>query len=51
MKYEVKRTDEEIKKIFDEVIETMKHKDPDYPGLSYKQGFKEGIEWVLGLRE
>jgi hypothetical protein len=44
-RYEVKRTVEEIDDLLNAVIED---EGPRFPGMTFEQGLKDGIDWVTG---
>lgn len=44
----IERTDQEIYDLLDECSEAENNGNSQYPGMSYEQGIKAGIEWVTG---
>lgn len=44
----VKRTDEEIDKLLNEVEEASDSGERRFPGMSYEEGVAAGIKWLLG---
>lgn len=51
MTYAVARTPDEIDEVLNECVEAEAQGHSRYPGMSYEEGVRAGIEWALGLSE
>ena len=45
---EIKKTEEEIDDLLNQCSENEDKGEQKYLGMTYEQGIKQGIEWVLG---
>lgn len=45
------RTDQEIYEVLDECLNSENTSISIYPGMSYEQGVKAAIEWIIGDTE
>lgn len=45
------RTDQEIYEVLDECLNSENTSTSIYPGMSYEQGVKAAIEWIIGDTE
>ncbi len=48
MSYIVTRTDEEIDAVVNECTELENQGGSKFPGMSYEQGVKNALDWVVG---
>ena len=46
--YRIKRTDEEIDAIISACMEKEDEGGSRYPGMTYEQGLKEALMWIVG---
>ena len=51
MTYTVAKTDDEIDDVLNQCIEAEAEGRRRYPGMSYEEGVRAGIEWALGLTD
>lgn len=51
MSYEVKQTDKEVDNIIDQCADSERDGVSKFPGMTYEQGVRAGIDWVTGNLE
>lgn len=47
-RYEIERTDDEVDAVLNAAMEQEDKGGSSYPGMTYEQGVREGIDWVTG---
>ena len=51
MTYTVTKTPDEIDEVLNECVAAEANGRSRYPGMSYEEGVRVGIEWALGLAD
>ena len=51
MTYTVAKTPDEIDEVLNECVEAEGKGHSRYPGMTYEEGVRAGIEWALGLAD
>lgn len=51
MIYKIKKTPEEINDLLNACVESEATEKSKFPGMSYEEGVKYALEWVLGISD